>query len=232
MCHVIKMSKRAEPPLDQDQTPPPVQQRRSQAERTEETRRRALDAAIRCIARNGYHATTTTRVATEAQISRGGMLHHFPTKTDLIVAAAEDITHRLHEQRKAELIKVDDDVERFRALTTATWQSSQGPEELALIEIMLAARGDEGLADKLPDVARRLDDFQYEGTLRMADDAGLGPQPLVRAMHRLHQAAIRGLVIELLFARDKAEIDAAFDLLCWYKDLVITRMQQEVASDR
>ena len=205
--------------------------RRSQAERTEETRRRAIDAAIRCLSRDGYPATTTIRVAEEAKISRGGMLHHFPTKTDLIVTVAQAISERLHEQRKAALMKVPSPIERFRALTGATWETSQGAEELALIEIMMAARGDPELAERLPEVAQRLDDYQYDGTLRMAKAAGITVEPLVKAMHRLHQAAIRGLAIELLFARDRKDIDAAYDLLRWYKDVVIERMLAE-SSDR
>lgn len=201
--------------------------RRSQAERTEETRRRALDAAIRCLSRDGYPATTTIRVAAEAKISRGGMLHHFPTKTDLIVAVAEEVSRRLHEQRKVELMKVPGGIERFRALTAATWETSQGAEELTLIEIMMASRGDPELAKRLPEVAQRLDDYQYDGTLRMAKAAGISAEPLVKAMHTLHQAAMRGLAIELLFARDRGDVDAAYDLLRWYKDVVIERMQAE-----
>lgn len=201
--------------------------RRSQAERTEDTRRRAIDAAIRCLSRDGYTATTTIRVAEEAQISRGGMLHHFPTKTDLIVAVAEDVSRRLHQLRKARLMDVPSGIERFRALTEATWETSQGAEEMTLLEIMMASRGDAELAGRLPDVAQRLDDYQYDGTLRIAKSAGITTEPLVKAMHTLHQAAIRGLAIELLFAKDRTDVEAAYDLLKWYKDRVIERMQSE-----
>lgn len=209
---------------------PQPRRRRSQAERTEETRRRAIDAAIRCLSRDGYTATTTIRVAEEAKISRGGMLHHFPTKTDLIVAVAEDVSRRLHEQRKARLMDVPSGIERFRALTEATWETSQGAEEMTLLEIMMASRGDAELAGRLPDVAQRLDDFQYDGTLRIAKSAGITAEPLVKAMHTLHQAAMRGLAIELLFAKDRADVEAAYDLLRWYKDRVIERMQAESAG--
>lgn len=201
--------------------------RRSQAERIEETRRRALDAAIRCLSRDGYAAATTIRVAVEAGISRGGMLHHFPSKTDLIVAVAEEVSRRLHEWRKAELIKIPAGMERFRALTEATWATSQGPEEMALIEILMASRGDPELAQRLPDVAQKLDAYQFDGTLRIAQSAGITGEPLVKAMHTLHQAAMRGLAIELLFAKDRANVDAAYDLLRWYKEKVIERMKAE-----
>lgn len=61
----------------------------------------------------------------------------------------------------------------------------------------------------------------------MAKAAGITAEPLVKAMHTLHQAAMRGLAIELLFARDRCDVEAAYDLLRWYKDVVIERMQAE-----
>lgn len=206
---------------------PARRQRRSQAERTEETRGRAIDATIRCLARDGYSATTTTKVAEEAGISRGGMLHHFPAKVDLIVAVAEEVSRRLHERRKAELLKIPAGVERFRALTDATWETSQGDEEMTLIEILMASRGDDDLAGRLPEVGRRLDNYQFDGTLRIAKGAGITSEPLVKAMHTLHQAAMRGLAIELLYSDDRTHVDAALDLLRWYKEQIIERMLRE-----
>lgn len=231
LWHEIMMLETPEPASTKPDDLPARRPRRSQAERSEETRGRAIDATIRCLARDGYSATTTTRVAQEARISRGGMLHHFPTKVDLIVAVAEAVSRRLHEQRKAALMKIPDGLDRFRALTDATWETSQGPEEMTLIEILMASRGDEELARRLPEVAQRLDDYQFEGTLRIAKGAGITAEPLVKAMHTLHQAAIRGLAIELLFSEDRAHVDGALDLLRWYKGQVIDRMLDESRQD-
>ena len=54
--------------------------RRTQAERTEETRTRILKAASELIRRRGYARFRTADVAAEAGLSRGAQLHHFPTK--------------------------------------------------------------------------------------------------------------------------------------------------------
>lgn len=48
-----------------------------------------LDAVIDCLAEHGYSATTTELVATRARVSRGTMLHRFPTRQSLIEAATE-----------------------------------------------------------------------------------------------------------------------------------------------
>ena len=59
------------------------------AERRAATRAKIMDAAVRCLAEFGYAATSTPLVARLAKVSRGSLLHQFPTKVDLILAVAE-----------------------------------------------------------------------------------------------------------------------------------------------
>ena len=61
-------------------------------------RARLLDATIECLDELGYSAMSTNDVVRRARVSRGALAHHFPTKADLVQAAAE----RLIEQRGAE----------------------------------------------------------------------------------------------------------------------------------
>lgn len=63
----------------------------------ERTREALLDAAERLIAEKGFQALTLDEVAVGASVSKGGLLHHFPTKQSLLVALAEYIIF-LHEQ--------------------------------------------------------------------------------------------------------------------------------------
>src|SRR5437016_12734331 len=59
------------------------------AERRAATRAKIMEAAVRCLAEFGYAATSTPLVARLAKVSRGSLLHQFPTKVDLILAVAE-----------------------------------------------------------------------------------------------------------------------------------------------
>lgn len=52
-----------------------------------ETIGQILTAAVAVIERIGVHNLTIDLVAAEAGISKGGVLHHFPTKTALVAAA-------------------------------------------------------------------------------------------------------------------------------------------------
>src|ERR1700735_4207259 len=78
-------------------TPPPTQKaakkprvpRGPNAERRAATRAKIMDATVRCLAEFGYAATSTPLVARMAKVSRGSLLHQFPTKIDLMLAVAE-----------------------------------------------------------------------------------------------------------------------------------------------
>ena len=52
-----------------------------------ETRGRIVDAAVRSFVENGYAATTALGVQRDAGVSRGALLHHFPTSEALSAAA-------------------------------------------------------------------------------------------------------------------------------------------------
>ena len=65
--------------------------RRTQAERSAATRKILLDAAIKCLFEHGYGTTTTILVAEMAGVSRGAMLHQFPSKADLMTFVVEAV---------------------------------------------------------------------------------------------------------------------------------------------
>ena len=68
--------------------------RRTQAERSAATKAKILDAAQSLIARRGLAHTSTQDIAGEANVSRGAMLHHFPSRNALIRAAYADMLQR------------------------------------------------------------------------------------------------------------------------------------------
>jgi AcrR family transcriptional regulator len=65
--------------------------RRSQAQRSAETRVRLLDATLECLVTYGYAGTTTPRVAKVAGLTRGAQVHHFGSKNDLMLAAVQHL---------------------------------------------------------------------------------------------------------------------------------------------
>jgi AcrR family transcriptional regulator len=65
---------------------PTFSPRRTQAERSETTRRQLLESAVTLIRKNGFGGLRTIEIADLAEVSRGALLHHFPSKHALVVA--------------------------------------------------------------------------------------------------------------------------------------------------
>jgi AcrR family transcriptional regulator len=117
-----------------------------QAQKSAATRARLIDATIRCIIRHGYSRTTTPRVAEEAGMSRGAMLHHFESGGALMQAAIAE----LHEKRlRAFRRSADNTVHDVRRLVRAYWKQVSGQTFTAFHELALAARTDRDLAEIL-----------------------------------------------------------------------------------
>ena len=90
----------------------PRRKRRTQAERTQETRTRILDAAVEVLRKKGYAHFRTADVAKAAGVSRGAQQHHFATKEKLVYATMEHVfTNVLETSRsRARAVKPDDDL--------------------------------------------------------------------------------------------------------------------------
>ena len=85
--------------------------RRTQAERSETTRKQLLDAAAKLIRQKGFGGLRTIEVASLAGVSRGALLHHFPSKHSLVVAVLSDVNETSFTQsmRRAQLARTSSD---------------------------------------------------------------------------------------------------------------------------
>src|SRR5687768_9891437 len=101
--------------------------RRTQEERSAETRGRLLDATIDCLIDLGYSATTTTVIAERAGLSRGAQLHHFPTKAELVSAAVEHLTRKIGEDLQKDVERLPDNGDRVSAAVDLLWSRFSTP---------------------------------------------------------------------------------------------------------
>lgn len=203
---------------------PPRAARRSNLERTATTRRKVIDAAIACLYEHGYTATTTAMIADAAGVSRGALLHHFPTKVDLVLALIEDVIARQREFYTEALKAYPKGRDRFIAMTELTWKAWSEPSGVAITEIMVAARSDHLLGDRLPDLFTQIQDSQLEEMRWLAHRAGLTDDDAVDRFTRLSAAAIRGLTIERMFKRDPKPLEDSMGLLQELKSVFTDRL--------
>ena len=123
-----------------------------QAQKSAMTRDRILEAAISCFINLGYTNVTTAKVASTAGVSRGAMLHHFPSKTELIQAAVEYLHDRLLEdytERVNRIPKTKKGSKRRRAGLDAYWDHLTGDLAVAYHELCVAGRTDPELHEIL-----------------------------------------------------------------------------------
>jgi AcrR family transcriptional regulator len=116
-----------------------------QAQKSAMTRDRILDAAINCFIELGYTNVTTAKVASSAGVSRGAMLHHFPSKTELIQAAVEYLHDKLLEdytERVARIPAKLKGADRRRAGIDAYWEHLTGDLFVVYQELCMASRTD------------------------------------------------------------------------------------------
>ena len=120
-----------------------------QAQKSASTRLQIVEAALRCFVELGYAGTTTTVIAERAGLSRGAMLHRFPSKNDIVRAAVEHLhAKRLKAFRKA-IDKLPRDETRVRKAIESYWEHVKHPMYTAFLELWVAARTDPELANIL-----------------------------------------------------------------------------------
>ncbi|HUS31028.1 MAG TPA: TetR/AcrR family transcriptional regulator [Kofleriaceae bacterium] len=134
---------------------------RTQQQRRDETRRALLDAAVESLIEVGFARTTTLEVQRRANASRGALLHHFPAKTELLVAAVDHLAEmRARELKMLAASLPDESAGRARteAVLELLWQCFSGTFFQVAMELRTAARTDPELRPVLVAAERALRD--------------------------------------------------------------------------
>ncbi|MBA2540131.1 MAG: TetR/AcrR family transcriptional regulator, partial [Deltaproteobacteria bacterium] len=122
----------------------PVRAPRTQQQRRDETRRALLDAAVESLIEVGFARTTTLEVQRRAEVSRGALLHHFPSKAELLVAAVDHLAEMRAKELKvlSSQLPPSDRRERTDAVLDLLWQCFSGTFFQVAMELRTAARTD------------------------------------------------------------------------------------------
>jgi len=79
--------------------------RRTQAERTRASREKIIQAAIEFFAQQGFHGAKMADIAKAANLTGPGLLHHFPSKTHLLMEVIKERDRIDSERMRATLQK-------------------------------------------------------------------------------------------------------------------------------
>ncbi len=177
-------------------------ERQTQEERSEGTQQRILNAAIELLYNEGYAAASTHKIAERAGVSRGAMLHHFPSKDDLMLAVVRAARERNAPSLRAGLAKISDPLDRFYALPDLAWEVMSGPSGIAVLEIMMSSRSNPELGARLAPLQAEIEAESQARILQLMQDAGLRGEAINRDLANFAVAAIRGFSIEAMFRKD------------------------------
>ena len=178
-----------------------------QAEKSAITRLAILEATIQCLLELGYANTTTALIANYAGLSRGAMMHHFPSRMS-VMRAVVDHLHQLRLQEYLDLMVDIDDPQRtlthevIRKSVEAAWLYVNLPSFLAYQELLSASRTDAELRQVIDPVEK---DFEKQ-FLDTAKAVFPHWQNLSRleGAHDMVQFLMKGMALSHMSVRKKA----------------------------
>ncbi|MEO5851835.1 MAG: TetR family transcriptional regulator [Nocardioides sp.] len=178
----------------------PTAVRVPQEERTRLMRARLLEATVECLVERGFAGTTTTLVAERAGVSRGAMLHHFPAKNDLVVAAVRHLTELRGAELRDAVRRVPTGPRRTRVVLRVLADHFTSPVFTAALELWVAARTDAALLAEVAPLEQEVGRETHRLTVEAlgADESRPGTRELVQATLDL----VRGLGLAATISDD------------------------------
>jgi len=176
------------------------------ARRTSESLTKILDAAVECLVESGYQGATTLEVQARAGVSRGRLLHHFPSRDALLVAAAQHLAAgRVMDtatQTMAEITAGPATLKRIDQAVELMWTTYQQPYFWAAMELWIAARHNDEIRATLEPAERNL-----YAAIRSVVDQMFGPVHVKKdrylPVRELLLTSMRGVALTYAFdARD------------------------------
>ncbi len=158
--------------------------------KSQRTRARILDAAMRLFADVGYHVATNAVIAEQAGLTRGAMLYHFASREELVealVAHLEGLRALLFEQAAA---ATPPGVDASEHAIDAYWSLLGEPAFVAFAELEAAARTDPAVRERLATAQQSFDHAQVG---RFGALAQAGADPRFQASRDLGRFLLEGL---------------------------------------
>ena len=212
-------------------TPVKERERRSNVDRSATTRRQIFEATVRCLQSGGYGAVTNIRVAEEAGVSRGAMMHHFPTQQDLLVATIEYAYGKLSDHRMEVLSKLDPGLPRYRALIDLAWATAQMPEGVACNEVRHGSRSDPEIRAAVTPIMTRLSDDYGRLHMRLAREAGLEANAEVQGLTAATAMTMRSLAVNTFtYPRSQLVENVLFTLKTARENIIARQLGEHVAQ--
>lgn len=192
-----------------------------QEQRSRAMRQRLLEACVDCLVEHGWSGTSTTLVSQRAGVSRGAQLHHFPTKSDLVLAAVAHLSEVRGEELRLAAAALPSGTRRTRAVLEMLAEHFTSPVFAAALELWVAARTDAALRSAVAPLEQRVG-REAHAVARDAlgvDESRAGARELVQATLDL----VRGLGLANTISDDAARRARILDRWALTLDAALAR---------
>jgi AcrR family transcriptional regulator len=198
--------------------------RRSQTERSEETQLRLVEAAVKILRKKGYAGLRSAEVSRVAKVSRGGQLHHFPSKDDLVAATAEHMLKlsldrgRVHAREAME----SDDV--LEAIIRDSMDFFFGEDFKVILDLVMTGGKNRKIRDQVYGHAKESRQPVEAAWIEVLVARGL-PRVDAEKVLWITVSIVRGLAIRAFWQDDEALFRSVLD---GWKDIVVKQFGKKL----
>lgn len=166
--------------------------------RSRATQLHILDSAVEVLIELGYSGASTVRIQERAGVSRGRLLHQYPHRDALLVAAVQHIAEGRVASTGARDLWPEDPGERIDAVIETMWETYHHGYFWAATELWLAARSNRRLAEALAP-----NEHALGAAIRSAIDAMFGSslvsRPSYADVRDVLNTSMRGVALSYAF---------------------------------
>lgn len=153
-----------------------------------------MEATIAEIGEVGYANATGTLICERAGLTRGALNHHFRDRMDLMVAVCEYVYASF-----AATLRVEASInmplpERLERVVRAAWSQLGAGSNRALVEIIVAARHDPVLLERLRPFVQRMDHHSLAEWLQLFSDLAV-PRRLLEGLRDQCYSSLYGMCL-------------------------------------
>jgi AcrR family transcriptional regulator len=175
-------------------------------QKSEQTRRLILEAAVDSVNQHGIRGANLARVAEIAGVTRGCLQYYFMTSEDVILAMAQHVAQRNWEAYEAQVLNPPEGRDLIEFAIDLVGNASTDRYRVAQLELLTAARTMPALRPVLEESARLVEEQSKRFTARLFGNAALADTPQFRAARDLTSLVNDWMFIKIFPSEREARI--------------------------